>query len=79
MELPDFNVFIESLTDDQIAKINEPLELREFIQIENILDEKNLGAFLSHIMSQVASAILPCCLHLLAAYHEWLSENLDQC
>ena len=77
MQFPDFQDFLATLTPERYTEIIGDYQIVDTIQISDIRDERNISAFVSHIMSQTVSHSLNLSLLLLQAYHEWLQEQMQ--
>ena len=77
MPFPDFQDFLATLTTERMVEICSVDQPANIIQISDIRDERNISAFVSHIMNQSVSYSMNVNLNLLRAYHEWLQEQIQ--
>ena len=74
MELPDFEVFRQSLTPedfDVIARSGAP----EYI-VAKIRSREDLEAMITTVYKEAVIKAFSASMELLAYYHRWLSEQL---
>lgn len=74
MELPGFEEFKNSLSEEKIADMFGRSMLNIY-QMENFTSE-NASAFLSKVAFDIMAKSAEYSLNLLQAYHEWLQTQL---
>ncbi len=76
MQFPDFQDFLATLTQERLEELLGDYQSIEIVEITDIKDERNINAFISHIMAQTVSHSMSVNLRLLQACHEYLREQI---
>lgn len=77
MNFPDFNDFLNTLTEDRLGELFGDIKQFEMIQLASLSPE-NLSAFITNLRHETLGLSVSLTLRVLGAYHEWLSTQLRQ-
>lgn len=76
MDIPNFDEFRSSLTEEKVAEMFSGGIRRHYV-INDLSNPDNVSAFISDFAFQVVSQCSKFTINLLEHYHEWLQEQLD--
>ena len=76
MSFPNFNDFLNTLTEDRMGELFGDIKQIDVIQLSDLSPE-NISAFTARLRVETLSFSVSLALRVLGAYHEWLSEQLS--
>lgn len=76
MDLPSFDKFRNSITDERFIELCRRISNTEIIHIADGFTEDNISAFCQELIMFTLKAAFTLQLTFLEEYHEWLRNNL---
>lgn len=76
MKFPSFEKFQSTLTEERLSELFSDIYKMEIIEINGLTPE-NINALISKLMYETIGASTEVNIRLLAAYHEWISQELS--
>ena len=75
MDFPDFNEFLDTLTEERFHELFGDLKQVEMIHLADRSPE-TLSAFITKLRHDTLGTSVTLMLRVLEAYHEWLSTQI---
>lgn len=73
--LPSFNEFLNTLSQEELAKATMPKELH-YVQMSNPVKPEEVEAYVKEMTVQMSVYSWNLNIYLLQSYHEWLEKQL---
>ena len=77
MIFPDFEDFLDTLTEERLNEIFADFKKVDVIELKSRAPE-NISAFITHLRHDTLGISVSLTLRMLEAYHEWLSTQIQQ-
>lgn len=75
MNFPDFNEFLDTLTEERFGELFGDIKQAEMIQLADRSPE-TLSAFINKLRHETLGVSVTLALRVLGEYHEWLSKQI---
>ena len=75
MSFPDFNEFLNTLTEDRLNDLFKDINQVEIVQIAD-LSPASISTFINKVRNETLGNSVSLALRILEAYHEWLSSQM---
>lgn len=76
MNFPDFNDFLDTLTEDRLGELFGDIKQVEMVRLSNLSPE-TLSAFITNLRYETLGLSVSLALRILGEYHEWLSKQIS--